>query len=100
MHPDSVLFEPITFPKEPSTFSSVLPVHTASGIPAVAQVEAAKFVNGGTITTQSTGGWPGASVKLVHGFRVVPEDSGPGGGGARVPGGGGEATDGCRGGGT
>jgi hypothetical protein len=91
LHPDSVLFEPITLPKEPSTFSSVLPVHVALGMPAVAQVEAARLVNGGTITTQSTGVWPAVSAKLEHGFRVVPEDSGPGGGGANK---------GCIGGGT
>ena len=69
----------------------MLPVHVALGMPALAQVLAARLVNGGTITTQSTGDWPGASVKVVHCCSVVPEDSGPGGGGAN---------EGCIGGGT
>ena len=66
LHPGIVLFEAITLPTDPSTFSSVLPVHVALGMPAVAQVDAAKFVYGGTITTQSTGVWPAVRVKVLH----------------------------------
>jgi hypothetical protein len=91
LQPGMVVLLEMVVPKEPSTSSSVCPVHVALGIPALGHVEAARLVPGGTITTQSTYAPPGASVKLVHCCSVVPAGRGPGGGGCSEAGGGGDA---------
>jgi hypothetical protein len=83
------LFEAMVFPFVPRTSSCVLPVQVALGMPAVAQVDAARLVPGGTRTTQSTYAAPAVSEKLVHCCNVVPDERGPGGGGCGWAGGGG-----------
>jgi hypothetical protein len=79
----------MVFPFVPRTASCVFPVQVALGMPADAQVEAARLVPGGTRTTQSTYAAPAVSAKLVHCCNVVPDDRGPGGGGCGWAGGGG-----------
>lgn len=51
--PGIVVLLAMVFPNVPITSSSVLPVHTALGMPAEGQVEAAKLLFGGTVITQS-----------------------------------------------
>jgi uncharacterized membrane protein YgcG len=101
LQPTMVVFSVMSTPLTSMTRRYVFPVHMAPGTPAVGHVLACTELYGGIITTQSNHFWFTLSTKLVHVCKLVPGESGRGGGGAGgSAGGGGELGGSGLGGGT